>query len=140
MTLQEFLAQPRRFRWGGDKPDADDCLTFLARFIWAVADIDPAEALRGTYRTQEQAHAIIAEHGGIIAFVSHMVEPDIAFRVDDARDGDFAIIRAPAGLDGLAREIGGIRCGPLWAAMGPGGVIARDARAIECIAAWRIRV
>jgi hypothetical protein len=140
MTLQEFVTQSRRFRWGGEKPDDDDCLTFLARFIWALIDIDPAEQLRGTYRTAEQAHEIVDEHGGMVAFVARMIEPEIAFRVDDVQDGDIAIIRAPAGLDGMAKEIGAIRYGPLWAAMGPGGVIARDARSIECIAAWRIRI
>ena len=139
MTLQEFLAQPRRFRWGGEEPDTDDCLTFLARFIWACIDVDPAEKLRGTYRTEEQAHYIIDEYGGSVAFVSAMIEPDLAERIDQPMDGDIAIIRAPAGLDGLSKEIGAIRFGPLWAAMGPGGIVARDARSIECLAAWRIK-
>lgn len=135
MTLLEFLQLPHRFRWGGKDGIDDDCLTFLASYIAAMIGVDPAADLRGTYRTEDQAHEIVTEYGGMVPFVAAKVEPDLAYRVGTPETGDIAIIRAPAGFEGNIKEIGAICFGPIWATLGPGGVVGKKA---VCVAAWRL--
>jgi hypothetical protein len=134
MTLREWLEKPsHRFRWGGAA--GDDCLMFCASWVAEVTGVDPVEEFRGTYSTAEEAAALVAAHGGIVALVGTYAARAGLKRTDEPQTGDIGIIRAPSGLDGDVKEIGAIRFGPLWAAIGPGGVRAKQA---EFIAAWEV--
>lgn len=133
MTLREWLELPHRFCWGGQ--GGDDCLMFCASWVEHVTGSDPVADFRGTYGTEEEAHAIVDEHGGMVALVDEMAARAGFERIDDPQDGDIGIIVAPAGMAGSIKEIGAIKFGPLWVAIGPGGVRGKRA---ECIAAWKV--
>lgn len=134
MTLHEFVALPHRFRWGGQ--GGDDCLTFCASWIFEATGIDPAEAVRGTYRSAEEAGAILAAAGGMIPYADRQLASVGLCRTDKPRDGDVGVIIAPAGLDGEMKQIGAIRFGPIWLALGPTGIHGKKA---DFIAAWSVQ-
>ncbi|KQR27247.1 hypothetical protein ASF91_19730 [Rhizobium sp. Leaf155] len=134
MTLLEFLALPHRFRWGG--MGGDDCTTFCARWIESLTGIDPAAPFRGTYRDAEGAARILSAAGGPVPFAARMIEPLGFIRVQHPSDGDLAVVTAPAGISGEITQICAIRFGPLWAALGPAGVLAKR---LDHVAAWRLK-
>lgn len=116
----------------------DDCMTFPATWAREVIGQDPAESLRGTYRTREAAHAIMEVHGGPLRFMDGKLAAIGAKRVQQPIDGDIGLVRTMAGetpAEVKVTEVGAIRFGPVWAFIGPKGVIARPA---EMIAAWRL--
>ncbi len=133
MILRDWLEGSHRFRWGGQ--GGDDCLMFCASWVAHVTGTDPVAEFRGTYSTAEEAAALIASHGGIIALVDTVAARSGIKRTRDPRNGDIGIIRAPSSLDGEMAEIGAIRFGPLWACLGPAGVVGKPA---EWIAAWEV--
>ncbi|WP_028753723.1 DUF6950 family protein [Rhizobium leucaenae] len=128
MTLHEFKALPHRFRWGG--VGGDDCTTFCASWISEQVGIDPAERLRGTYRTEEGAHALLDAAGGLVPFMAGHLEPLGFVRADTPADGDVGAIRIPDG-----HEVGAIRFGPLWLVLTPAGVVGKKS---DFIASWRL--
>ncbi|WP_322884279.1 hypothetical protein U8C35_09515 [Sinorhizobium medicae] len=131
MTLQEFLALPHQFRWGGVA--GDDCTTFCGTWLCESVGVDPAEAYRGTYSTAEGAHDILAQAGGLVSFAAHAPEPLGFVRTVCLQDGDVGVVLAPAGMAGV-KEVCAIRFGPLWALLAPSGVIAKK---LDHVAAWR---
>lgn len=134
MTLHEFVALPHRFRWGGQ--GGDDCLTFCALWVAEVIGVDPAERLRGTYRTEEEAAALIEAAGGMVKFVDKHLSAIGLRRTRAPKHGDIGVIIAPAGLDGTMKLIGAIRFGnSLWLALGAAGIVGKKA---EFVAAWRV--
>jgi hypothetical protein len=136
MNIHEFLALPHYFRWGG--VGGQDCMTFPAQWALVSVGVDPAEDLRGAYRTREQAHAIMKAHGGELEFMSRHLLRIGAKRVQHAETGDIGLIKATTGDtydDQADALIGAIRFGPLWACIHPGGVRATPA---ESIAIWRL--
>jgi len=136
MNIHEFLALPHYFRWGG--VGGQDCMTFPAQWALVSVGVDPAEDLRGTYRTREQAHAIMKAHGGELEFMSRHLLRIGAKRVQHAETGDIGLIKATTGDtydDQADALIGAIRFGPLWACIHPGGVRATPA---ESIAIWSL--
>lgn len=138
MDIHGFLALPHRFGWGG--VDCDDCQTFLASWCLFAIGIDPAEGLRGTYRTRDEARAIVDCHGGPDAFMNSKLVAIGCLRVgaDDARDGDIGLVRittADETRQPYLATVGAIRFGPLWAMIGPGGVSRRKAIRIS---SWRL--
>ncbi|WP_320188234.1 DUF6950 family protein [Agrobacterium rosae] len=133
MTLQEFLALPHRFRWGG--MGGDDCTTFCASWIERCTGTDPAASFRGSYRDAEGAARILAEGGGPVRFAARMIEPLGFVRIQHPHDGDVAVVTAPAGIAGEITQICAIRFGPLWASLGPSGVVAKR---LDYVAAWRL--
>ncbi|WP_027685050.1 DUF6950 family protein [Rhizobium leguminosarum] len=136
MDIHDFLDLPHRFRWGG--VGGDDCMTFPASWMLRAIGVDPAEDLRGTYQTREGAHAIIAAHGGELAFMDGKLLPHGCGRVEQPETGDIGLIRAMTGEtvnDQVETLIGAIRFGPLWACIHPAGVRAKPA---QFIAAWRM--
>ncbi|QIG67266.1 hypothetical protein EVB37_030 [Rhizobium phage RHph_TM3_3_3] len=136
MDIHDFLDLPHRFRWGG--VGGDDCMTFPASWALRCVGIDPAADLRGTYRTRDEAHAIIASHGGELAFMEAHLVPIGAKRVQQPQTGDIGLIKAMTGetaADQVETQIGAIRFGPLWACIHPAGIRATPA---EHIAAWRL--
>ncbi len=134
MTLKQWLDLPHRFRWGG--VGGDDCTTFCASWVAEALGADPAERLRGTYATQEEAHAILVAAGGLVPFMTSHLQPLGYERIDAPQDGDIGAVLAPVGSEGDFKEIGAVRFGPLWAVLGPHGVSARK---LEHIAAWGLR-
>lgn len=143
MDIKEYLSLPHRFMWGGDgRPHPadprsqfyNDCTTFCATWVEMQIGIDPASDLRGTYRDEEGAHAILEAAGGIIPFMAGRLEPLGFKRVQQPQDGDIGVIHAVAGL-GYSADIAALRFGPLWAALGHGGI---SAKRTEHLAAWRL--
>ncbi|GAJ91045.1 hypothetical protein RRH01S_01_05160 [Rhizobium rhizogenes NBRC 13257] len=110
---------------------------FCATWVAEVTGIDPVAEYRGTYRTEEEAAAIISAAGGIVALVDRMAARASMKRTDDPQDGDIGVVVAPAGVAGEMKEIGAIRFGPIWLALGPAGVVGKKA---EFVAAWRLMV
>ncbi|MBX4870573.1 hypothetical protein HJA85_27000 [Rhizobium bangladeshense] len=136
MDIHHFLALPHRFRWGG--VGGDDCMTFPASWALRCVGIDPAEDLRGTYRTRDEAHAIVESYGGELAFMDGHLLKIGAKRVQHPETGDIGLIRAMTGetaADRIEAKIGAIRFGPLWVCIHPAGIRATPA---EHIAAWRL--
>jgi len=143
MDIKEYLALPHRFMWGGDgrphraDPNGffyNDCTTFCATWVEMQIGVDPAKDLRGTYRTEDGAHAILGAAGGIIPFMAGKLEPLGFKRVQNPVDGDIGVIHAIAGL-GFSTDIAALRFGPLWACLGRNGVAAKKA---EFLAAWSL--
>ena len=137
MDIHAFLALPHRFRWGG--VGGDDCMTFAASWALEMTGADPAADLRGTYRTKEEAHAIVASFGGELRFMDMHLAAIGARRVEVVETGDIGLVRmltaGEAPVEAFMAEIGAIRFGPLWASIAPSGI--RACRA-EHIAAWRL--
>lgn len=136
MNIHGFLTLPHRFRWGG--MGGDDCMTFAASWVRYATGVDPAEELRGTYRTRAEAHSIIAAHGGALRFMdSHLVGIGCR-RVQHPETGDIGLVRMTTSDDdgnAIEAEVGAVRFGPMWASISPGGVVARRAEMIAC---WRL--
>ncbi len=133
MTLREFLSLPHRFMWGGE--GGDDCLMFCASWVAEVTGVDPVAEFRGTYDSAEGAMAIIDRNGGMVALVDAVAKRAGLKRTDNPQTGDIGIIIAPSGLDDRMKEIGAIRYGPNWAALGPSGVVGKK---VDFVAAWRL--
>lgn len=135
MDIFEFKSLPHRFRWGG--MGGDDCMTFPARWAEEVTGIDPAEELRGTYRTREEAHAILDRFGGPLAFMDLHLSRIGARRVQQPQDGDIGLIRSQTFEAGTAidAELGAVRFGPVWLCIQPGGIRSVLASHIAC---WRL--
>ncbi|MBB4242372.1 DUF6950 family protein [Rhizobium tropici] len=133
MKLRDWLELPHRFRWGGRS--GDDCLMFCASWVWHVTGRDPVEEFRGTYSSEDEAREILTAHGGMIALVDAVAMKAGIRRTDDPQTGDIGIIRAPSWLGGKLTEIGAIKFGPVWACLGPAGVVGKKA---ECLAAWSV--
>ena len=93
-ALPEFLraSGARRFAWG-----VCDCCLWAADWVATVTGRDPAASLRGTYRTRRAAAAIVAAHGGMIAFVEAHMAPLGAARTDDPLPGDLAVVDTAGG-------------------------------------------
>lgn len=136
MDIHGFLALPHRFRWGG--MSGDDCMTFAASWARYAIGVDPAEDLRGTYRTRDEAHSIIAAHGGAVRFMDRHLVGIGCKRVQQPETGDIGLVRMmTSDEDGQAveAEVGAVRFGPVWASIAPGGVIGRKADMVAC---WRL--
>lgn len=134
--IHTFVLAPRKFRWGG--VGGEDCMTFAASWVLEVTGVDPAENLRGTYRTRAEAHAIVDSYGGAFRFMNYHLSSAGVKLAESPRTGDVGLVRMmTSDEDGRPQEgeIGAIRFGPLWASMTPGGVVARKADMIRC---WRL--
>ncbi len=144
MIIKEFLSLPHQFMWGGEgKPHPqdprgaiyNDCTTFCATWVEMLTGNDPAADLRGSYRTAEGAHAIIDAAGGHVPFMHARLQPLGFKRVQHPQDGDIGCVLAPAGMGGEFKEIGAVRFGPLWATLGPVGIVAKR---LDHVAIWRL--
>ena len=143
MTLQEFLALPVPFRWGG--VGGEDCLTLLGRRTEDRIGVDPAARYRGTYASEIGAARIVKAAGGMVPLVASVAEPFGFARVQagQEQDDDIAVVRVPSALTGKLAEIGAIRFGRLWLMIaqgrdgGNGGFKVTRA---EHLAVWRLTV
>ncbi len=100
-----------------------------------MTGVDPIEEFRGTYSTRDEALALIASHGGIVALVDTLLPEQASSAPASPQNGDIGIIRAPLSIDGDMAEIGAIKFGPNWACLGERGVVGKQA---EFIAAWEV--
>jgi hypothetical protein len=122
--LQTVLNERRMapFAWG-----TNDCCTFAADCVLAITGHDPAEGLRA-HQTLEEATAVIAENGGVIALadarLGERVRPALAFV------GDVGLVDTPNGP-------GFVICnGETW--LGPGAERMHTIPHSEVKMAWRI--
>lgn len=136
MNLEDFIRRPRLWQWGGTRVmfavngvptpfRGEDCTTYAASWVHEVSEVDPAEDLRGTYATADEANAIVAGAGGIVGLVGSRIDPLGWRRIEEPLDGDIGIVEAISGVDGLLKEVPAIRFGPLWSVMAPRGAMTK---------------
>ena len=113
----------KRFRWG-----AVDCATLWGDAVLRMTGCDPLADLRGRWRTEAEAHALIEAEGGYEALVERRVGPRIPPRY--ARRGDLAGYEGPRGL------IVGPVLGMLVAIQAATGL--SFVRIGACAVAWRV--
>jgi hypothetical protein len=112
-----------RHAWG-----LGDCLISVADYAGALTGTDPALPWRGTYRTEEEARAIVAAAGGAVMLLGGALTGAGLMRVSAPLRGDCVVVRF-AGV-----EIGGIWLGRRAALRMVNG--ATEVRA-PVLAAWR---
>ncbi|MER8532125.1 hypothetical protein NKH61_05135 [Mesorhizobium sp. M1005] len=126
MTLEQYIRQPHRWRWGG--MGGEDCTTYCAAWVFEATGKDPAADLRGTYSTYEDAEAVLQAAGGVESLVAAKLGALGFQRVQQPQDGDIGIVRTLTGFDAdglVVRDIPGIKFGPLWAVMSARGQMAK---------------
>jgi hypothetical protein len=111
-NLQALVAERENapFAWG-----KNDCGLFAADAVLAVTGSDPAADLRGTYDTEQEAQALIAD--GMIALGDRRFGDRI--RTTLAQVGDIGLVGTP---DGPAFAVWG---GSQWLAPARGGGLGR---------------
>jgi hypothetical protein len=103
--FKERLGWPRQ-------PSVWDCCGLPAGWARALGYDDPMAKYRGTYSTEEQARAIVAEAGGLLGIFGEGLEGVGAVRVDrdaDLQPGDIGVIEL------LGDEAGAVYTGLRWA-------------------------
>jgi hypothetical protein len=124
MRFAEFARGRRNepFAWG-----SNDCCLFAADAVIAITGDDPAKDLRG-YSTALQAARIVKAHGGMAAFASSRLGPQISPLM--ANVGDVVLVD----IDG--RDALGVCNGMSILGPGPSGLVAHGIGFAK--AAWRI--
>jgi hypothetical protein len=136
MQLDEFYRLPRLWQWGGlpvtrkvDGDDrtfaGDDCTTFIGSRVADRFGVDPAADLRGTYEGADEAAAVVARAGGIVALGDRRLGACGFQRVSSLLDDDIGIVEAVSGIDSAVKEVPAIRFGPLWIVMHLRGPMAK---------------
>jgi hypothetical protein len=128
--LGAFLASAGRtpFAFG-----SHDCLLWLADWAREVTGVDPAEDLRGRYRTWLGCQRFIAKRGGVEAIVAACAARVGAPRTACAKAGDAGVVQALT--DRGVMPVGAICTGERWAMLAPEGLISIPARPL---AAWAL--
>jgi hypothetical protein len=119
-TVSERMRSP--FAWG-----RQDCCLFAADCVLAVTGRDPAQDLRGAYRSANGAAAVLAELGGLEAIADARLGPRVP--VGSAQVGDVAMVR----IDG--RDTGAIVAGSHMLAPGESGLVTIPMS--EALVVWR---
>jgi hypothetical protein len=114
-------ATAKPFAWG-----AHDCCTWAADAVQAITGIDHAADLRGTYSTQAQAGAVLAQHGGLRG-VAGRAGP--AIRPLFARPGDVGLLR-----DGTPKLA--VCAGDCWLVVGTHGLVRKPLQ--DAALAWGV--
>lgn len=116
--LTAFLERTadRPWVWG-----ETDCTMWVADWCIQRWGVDPAAAFRGRYRNEAEMLALTAN--GLMELVAPCMT--FARAVDEAQDGDVAVIQLPG------KEVAAIRVGPHWAMRRfPDGLAFVDAPAL----------
>lgn len=114
MHLNDYLdaVGKKKWCWG-----VVDCHTFAADWAMILTGKDPAEGLRGTYTTAEEAHAIVNGYGDILDFM-HQRLSNIGMRgkffMNGPQDGDIGLINVKTWPDAEKRWVPAIHQGGLW--------------------------
>lgn len=123
--LHDYIASRRDtpFAWG-----RHDCALFAADWVQALTGADPAEGLRGRYRTALGAARLIKREGGLEAIAEARLGERINPRL--AQRGDVVL------LDGSHGPTLGVCLGVDAAAPGADGLMLVPMRRAQ--AAWRV--
>lgn len=70
----------------------NDCLLFSADAVLAITGIDVAAPYRGTYSSETEALALVAEHGDLPGFISHVLQLTPHNNPRQARRGDVVCV------------------------------------------------
>lgn len=122
MTLGEYLRAAARTPW---QTRVHDCSAWPARWAGVAHRMPP-------YETDEEAEAIVAAAGGLVAMWERCIDDALA-RVDAPQAGDIGIIEA-VGRDGTPSHVGAIYTGRRWAVVTPRGLAAVS---VDAVAIWR---
>lgn len=141
MTLLEYIGLSHRWAWSGIAHDSVhhycDCTLYAGDWCVRAYGVDPGQGLRGTYRTAEEANAIVEAAGGMISFIGSRLHPLGFKRVQNPQDGDIGLVRVMTGFDmagATEKGIPAIRFGPLWSVMSARGSMTKK---LDYSAAWR---
>lgn len=117
------------FAWG-----THDCVCWGAAAAEAMTGIDPWAARRGTYSTEAEADAILAEAGGLEALAASLAGEGAEVPPPRARRGDWLL--AEIGNEVLLS----VCLGERLAAPGPDGLrlLPVDRLGVKVLRAWRI--
>lgn len=112
MMLDDYLNDAGKKRW---QYGHVDCQMFAADWVVARTGLDPAEDLRGTYSTAEEANAMVEANGGCVDLVhDRLVGVGWHWIFSGPRDGDIGVIHVRTWPDGVMRMIPAIHQGGLW--------------------------
>jgi hypothetical protein len=130
--LEIFMDEAARtpFSYG-----AHDCLLFLADWVSNVRGIDPAEDLRGIYRSRGGYMRVLLQHGGVMRLVTSRAERAGCKRTDEPKRGDIGLMFAVVER-GAPQLVGAICCGERWIMLGKRGVLG--AAGVTPARAWRV--
>ncbi len=95
LQLSRFLRERNTvpFEYG-----VNDCLIFVADVVKLLTGFDPAEDLRGTYSTLQEADEIVKANGGMSEFMSSRLGVPGTRNLLTASRGDAALLKTPYGL------------------------------------------
>lgn len=89
-VLERCEAQP--FDWA-----ERNCLSVVCDCVAAMTGTDLLAEHRGAYSDEESAMAIVAQHGGMERFVSHLFGADASTNTRMAGNGDVVLVDLPNG-------------------------------------------
>lgn len=117
--LRTFLAEGARlpFVWG-----ERDCALWACDWIKAERGVDPAEALRGTYRSDRACARLLRAMGGLPALAADLAARAGILETDTPEAGDVGVIELPIGTY-LA-----LSTGAGWAIKAADGIVVSPAR------------
>lgn len=114
MALHAFLAQASEqpFIWG-----ERDCALWVADWIATVRGTDPAQAIRGRYRTAAGCARFLAREGGLPALASRLLAAIGLSDTASPQAGDVGLVETTLG------PVMMICTGPVWAWKAPRGLL-----------------
>lgn len=128
-ALDAFLDRATRtpFAYG-----TDDCCLWLADWLVALGQPDPAAHLRGRYRTALGCARVLRREGGVAAVVQACAETAGLARTYAPLAGDVGVVLAAT--DRGEHLVGALCVGRRWAMRGEGLVVA----VAPMICAWSV--
>jgi hypothetical protein len=128
--VEQTLKQWRQTRFGYGTAD---CLLSIGDYIASRGGVDVSARFRGTYKTADQAMALVAAHGGPQGLIDITGLP----RIDptDAIRGDVVVVDTGTGDDG---HVGALCTGLGVAARLERGVIEVNRRLVMITHAWKV--
>lgn len=129
-SVNAYLDRASRKPWiyGGGEGGfrGHDCTLWAANWAHALTGIDPADDLRGTYSTREDAEAIVKGAGGFVRLMwRRLADPGRGWNTTEkARDGVIGVVVLPA----IRFEGPAIRYGGRWLVADPSGIVALPGR------------
>lgn len=139
MQIDEFLDAATRRPWlYGGGPDGwrgHDCLLFIANWSHARLGTDPADDLRGTYSTKEEAEALLNKAGGYSGMMAARMATAGWRLSPHPASGDVGVISI-AMRQGEHLQRPAIRRFSKWIVPWERGLLPFTDRA-HCLVAWR---
>jgi hypothetical protein len=110
--LNAFLDRYGKMKW---HPGFVDCTLFVSGWVEEVSGFDLASDLRGTYSTLDEAHAIVARHGGTVRLIGDRIAKiGWVWKLSGPKDGDIGVVMGATWPDHSIRQIPAIHQGGLW--------------------------